>query len=483
MSEQDNETITGIQTLHTNHYLTCSSGLAPAKMSSPQSVAKTSEGYYYLVSTGKATTSLGDFCCKWTIVLAAAIAAAGIVTGGAALVALAAVAVAASMAMCGGLAAPFRKWTNYNTKRSFGSIDAYSLTAASQMTCPIGGVITYAPGITGFWSAAAYTARNTTWAVFEGFMWGKLAGAGGSFVKAFGGTASASVKTALANFLTLQVSSRAMAVGDQVVFEGMLRNGKSLSESGDEAVSGLTIFEQPFVNFYQRVNNGYYTGSYAANTADTNGHGGGAMLTDLYYMGLSAMGMRAMIASAKTNPNIATGVMKQSIQKYNALTKGVLFERITLELRGLSSIYDNPVWRALWDQAKENIRNTGNENPLTRYESGMRGRIPGRSRNISYEREAFSYVEQEFRRLAAQNGTQVPSGQVHHNNWPIEKYSDNALDSKNLYPTEPTTPTTNQHRDIHRETSTGPHPYNTPVSPIHEKPLYEYKPRPIDDND
>ncbi|WP_454045064.1 hypothetical protein [Chryseobacterium sp. Marseille-Q8038] len=463
MSESEQ---TGYVALTSDMYFTCSSGLAPAKMYPTQTNHGTKDKFYYLVKDDTATQQMGDFCCRWTVVIAAAIAAAGIVTGGAALVVLAAVAVAASAALCGGLAAPFRKWVGYSTLNAYGRRDAYSLTSKCQMTCIIGGTITYAEGITSTWQAMIYTARNTGWAVLEGAMLGKLGSAG---FGAFAGTATPTMSTALLNFAFLNVSARGIAVVDQVGFEGILRNGKNLSETGDEVISGLTMFEQPFIQIYQKA-----TG---ANPQPLNWQ-------DFYYAGLSLVGQRAMVESARTNPNLAVGIYKQGAQVANALKNGKLFERVTLEARfGLQSLYDNPVWRALWEQAKENIRNTGNENPLTRYENGQRGRIPNRRRNVSYEREAFSYVEQEFRKLAAEQGVDVPSGQIHHNNWPIEKYSDNALDPKNLYPTEPKTATENQHRDIHRTTSTGPHPYNTPISPKHEKPLYEYNPRPFDDND
>jgi len=69
-------------------------------------------------------------------------------------------------------------------------------------------------------------------------------------------------------------------------------------------------------------------------------------------------------------------------------------------------------------------------------------------------------------------------GPIHHNNWKIEQYSDHATDPKNLYPTE----NLQQHQQIHRETSSG-HATRDPVSPVHEKPLYENRPLPIDDND
>ncbi|GEN71260.1 MULTISPECIES: hypothetical protein [Chryseobacterium] len=460
---------TGYVALTSDMYFTCSSGLAPAKMYPTQTNHGTKDKFYYLVKDDTATQQMGDFCCRWTVVIAAAIAAAGIVTGGAALVVLAAVAVAASAALCGGLAAPFRKWVGYSTLNAYGRRDAYSLTSKCQMTCIIGGTITYAEGITSTWQAMIYTARNTGWAVLEGAMLGKLGSAG---FGAFAGTATPTMSTALLNFAFLNVSARGIAVVDQVGFEGILRNGKNLSETGDEVISGLTMFEQPFIQIYQKA-----TG---ANPQPLNWQ-------DFYYAGLSLVGQRAMVESAKTNPNMAVGIYKQGAQTVNALKNGKLFERVTLEARfGLQSLYDNPVWRALWEQAKENLRNSDTRagEHLRNYENGRRGKIdPNDNKSPSYERKAFDAVRDEFKKIARRDNVEFPEGPIHHNNWPIEKYSDHATDPKNLYPTEPKTATTDQHRDIHRTTSTGPHPYNTPVSPKHEKPLYEYKPRPIDDND
>ena len=75
--------------LHTNQYFTCSSGLAPAKMSSTQSLAKHDEGKYPLLTKqSTATSQMGDFLCRWTVVLAAAAVALVALTGGAALLAL-----------------------------------------------------------------------------------------------------------------------------------------------------------------------------------------------------------------------------------------------------------------------------------------------------------------------------------------------------------------------------------------------------------
>ena len=456
-----NETGVGSISLHENMYFTCSSGLVPAKIQSTQSVVKTEESYHYLVSDDTACSSIGDFMCRWTVVLAAAVVAVGVITGGAALAVLA-VGVGASAALCGWLMAPKRAWKHSSEYNSYGRKGAFSLTSKCQMTCPIGGVITYAPGITSTWKAIVYSARNFGWAIFEGVMVGTFLRLG---TKAFAGSATPLMTTAIANWVFLQISARTIGIADQVFIEGMLRNGKKISETGDEVIAGATMLEQPIYNLGNKI-----TGT---NTSPLVWH-------DYYYATIGLLGHRAMYKSAMTNPNLTSGMIRQSRQLANRLRRGRLFERIRLEERyNLTSIYDNPVWRALWEQAKENKRNTGRENQFTRYENGMRGEVPGRARRTSYEREAFSLLETEFRRLAAEAGVQVPDGPVHHGSWSIEQFSDHATDPKNLYPTESAA----QHRQIHRETSQGPHPTRDPVSPIHEKPLYEYRPVPIDDND
>lgn len=324
---------TGNVALNSDMYFTCSSGLAPAKIYPTQHNHATKDKFYYLVKDDTATQQIGDFCCRWTLVLAAAIAAAGVVTGGAALVVLAAVAVAASAALCGGLAAPFRKWVGYSTLNAYGRRDAYSLTSKCQMMCPIGGVINYAPGITSQWQALVYTARNTGWALLEGALIGKL---GTSGLGAFAGTATPAMGTALLNFVALNATARGIGVADQVLFEGMLREGKAFSDTKEEAKAGATMFEQPFINIYDRLQSGYYQGGYAKDAAGNNipeahnGHGTGALYTDLYYAGLSAVSLGLMTKGAATHENItleSVAAAKKAVAKAVRAGKKFLFER------------------------------------------------------------------------------------------------------------------------------------------------------------
>lgn len=303
---------TGFETLHDNMYFTCSSGLTPAKIQPTQTVVKTEKGYNYLVKDDTGCPAVGDFMCRWTLVLAAAVAAAGVVTGGAALALLAVAAVAVSAALCGGLMAPMRVWIGYATNNAYGRPNAYSLTSKCQMTCPIGGIITYAPGITSQWQAIVYTARNTTWALVEGAIVGKFLGFGAS---AFAGTATVSTGTAVTNFLFLQAGARTIGVADQVVFEGMLRNGKDLSDTGEEAIAGATMFEQPFIQIWDKA---------TGNSDQPLGW------QDFYYAGVSLIAYRAMTESARTNPNIPVAAARAVRTKAGQLgraIKGKLFER------------------------------------------------------------------------------------------------------------------------------------------------------------
>ncbi|SDQ12592.1 hypothetical protein SAMN05421664_0625 [Chryseobacterium soldanellicola] len=473
---------TGFVALHSDMYFTCSSGLTPAKMYPTQHNHATKDKFYYLVKDDTATQQMGDFFCRWTLVLAAAIAAAGIVTGGAALVVLAAVAVAASAAMCGGLAAPFRKWVGYSTFNSYGRKGAYSLTSKCQMVCPIGGVVTYAPGITGTWSAIAYTARNTGWAVLEGAIVGKL---GSSGFGAFAGTATPALSTALLNFAALNVAARGIGVADQVVFEGMLRNGKNISETGDEAIKGATMFEQPFINIYERSQSGYYTGGYAKDAEGNdipdahNGHGAGALTTDAYYAALSAISMGLLARGAATHENIAKEAIvaaKETIAKAVETGKRFLFERgrVTPRSLNIDLLINNPELMSIFQEALNRLANSrARTNAYKRYIEAKNNNFQGltRAEIQTLCEEAWSATRSKMTEVAAERGVTL-NGEIHHWNYP--KY-DNPNDVLN--PNQLTTPITrDQHQQAHEATTSNPSAiWEGPIDPRHalDPPPYD----------
>ena len=182
-----------------------------------------------------------------------------------------------------------------------------------------------------------------------------------------------------------------------------------------------------------------------------------------------------------TEPFDENGNLKSNV-KYESGEFGYKMETDgSRRLIGAST--DNLQFTERTERLNHNSKTRAGEH-LRNYENGNRGKIdPNNNKSPSYERKAFDAVRDEFKKLAEQSGEELPGGPIHHNNWPIEKYSDHATDPKNLYPTEPRSTTQNQHMDIHRETTGGSHPTRDPISPKNEKPLYDNNPRPYNDND
>lgn len=441
--------------LNTNHYLTCSSGLAPAKMNNTQTVMKHNEGRYPLLTKqSTATSTVGDFFCRWTVVLAAAVVALGVVTGGAALLVLGA-AVLASGLMCGALMAGSRKWINTKGDHVIKGID--TLTMRAQMTCPIGGIITAAPGIDSTWKALIFTARNTGWALAEGYFAGYTLASGGSALIA-GGTATG--KYFLGNFLMMQGASRTLGAADQVLAEGMLRDGESFSDAvKDKAVGGLTMFEQPFINFYKKLH---------GDVKDPQGNSIPLNWQDFYGMALSALGTYQMGKMSMQNVNIpkeSVVAIKYAAERVKNFTKGKVYEMMG-GLRpkdfGLEFIKDNPEQLRMFNQAINELRNSPDENILKRH---LRGEEVNK-------RKLANYVFRKFKDISGNR-----SAPIHHWNYNIENYPQQAaIDPQHLT----ITPDRETHFRIHRETNSNPNdPFVTrpPIDPKHEVPM-NTNPRP-----
>ena len=327
---------TGFIALDSNMYFTCSSGITPAQMYPHQAIAKTGEKHYYLIVHDTATQSKIDFTCRWTTVLAVAVAAICVLSGGTALVviigAIAAAAVAGlmmGMGLCGGLMAPGRKWVGYSKLNEYGVKGAFSLTSKCQMVCPIGGVITYAPGITSTWQAAVYSARNWGMAVLEGVIWGAIVNVGGTVIM-----------TGLKSVVTMQTIGNIVFVStigatDQVIFEGLLREGKrNPLDLLKNAGQGATWMVQPFITLAERGTSGYYNGGYATDadgkdiTEAHNWHGAGALATDTYnavltVASLGLLGKQSMDGTSYRKESIAAA--KKMVEAAKALG-GKLFE-------------------------------------------------------------------------------------------------------------------------------------------------------------
>jgi len=398
--------------LHTNQYFTCTSGLAPAKMSSTQNIVKYDEKKYPLLTKqSTATSQIGDFFCRWTVVLAAAVVALGALTGGAALLALG-VGLLASGLICGALFAPARKWVNEKGNHKIGQIE--TLTARAQMTCPIGGVVTCAPGIDSPWKALIYTARNTAWALAEGYFVGKTLAVGGSSLMANG--AAGAGKYFLGNMLLMQGASRTIGAADQVVFEGMLREGENFGDAvKDHSVQGLTMFEQPFINIYKKA-----TGQ----VKDPQGNDVPLNWQDFYGAALSVMATHQMTKAAMTDVNMPKE-MVQAVKYYSEKLgngiKGKAYELLGAKRPKhfeLNLISDDPILNKLWNETIAEFRNSKSDNAVKRYDRG------------GNPRAAFNAVRYKFNKKIGNTG--VDNQPIHHWNYPIEQNPKVAINPKNL---------------------------------------------------
>lgn len=445
--------------INTNHYLTCSSGLAPAQMSSTQNKVYHDGGKYPLLTKqSTATSTLGDFFCRWTVVLAAAVVGLGVVTGGAALLVLGAAVLAAGL-MCGGLMAPTRYWINEKDNHKIGQVE--TLTMRAQMICPlIGGTITVAPGIDSTWKALVYTARNTTWALLEGYFIGKTLGSGGSSLLA--GGASGTGKYFVSNLLMLQGAARTLGAADQVLFEGMLRDGESFTEAvQNKAVGGLTMFEQPFIQFYKKLN---------GDVKDAAGNPVPVNWQDFYGMALSALGTKETMKAALTDVNMPRETIvavKYYGERAGNFAKGKVYELMG-GLRpkdfGLGFIKDNPEQLRVWHEAIAELQNSRRNNIVKRHFNGE---------TVS-KRELFNAVREKYNKISGN------SGPIHHWNYNIDNYPQAAAISPDHLVV---TPDRTTHVDIHQQTNSNPSdpfPTRPPINPRHEVPInYNRRSKPM----
>lgn len=173
----------------------CTEGNMPAQLQSTQTTAKKSSGEKYITIKDTSTSSWIDFSCKKAMLIYAIIAAAAVViaamivgTGGAALIALGALAGLAGAAwgavigalLCGQTAAKGRKWVEVPKSRMTAVQGVRQITGDCTMTCIVGGVITFDPQIKSWSQAIALGAGNYISGLMEGMMAGAAIGMGGA---------------------------------------------------------------------------------------------------------------------------------------------------------------------------------------------------------------------------------------------------------------------------------------------------------------
>lgn len=187
-------------------YWMCSGGIMPAQMQSIQRIAEQKDSKKYLIKSDTATASMGDFVCKWVMLImaliAAVIAVLIVATGGAALGVIVAVGAAAGAAgavygsvigglVCGQKAAIARTWIGDKSNLMIGG--QKTLTTGSTMECPVfGSKIVHAPNVKNWWDALRVGIGNFGETVILGAMGGALIGLGGAFLS---GAAALSLPT------------------------------------------------------------------------------------------------------------------------------------------------------------------------------------------------------------------------------------------------------------------------------------------------
>ncbi|WP_300602216.1 hypothetical protein [Niabella sp.] len=185
----------------------CSEGNMPAPFQGTRLGLKKKSGDIYITTEDKSTSSCVDFSCKKYMLLMAIAAAVLVVgaillgvltvaTGGAALIAIGALAGLAGAAigavvgalLCGQKMSGKRTWVG--GKQNFISQGTQTITGDHVMTCPIGGVITFAPQIKNWSQALSMGAANYIGGLMEGMMAGAAVGMGGAALS--GGAAAMS---------------------------------------------------------------------------------------------------------------------------------------------------------------------------------------------------------------------------------------------------------------------------------------------------
>lgn len=177
----------------------CTEGAIPTQFQGTRELLHNEKGEVinYITKEDKSTVGWLDFGCKKYMLLAALVAAAlvllavivgalTVATGGAALIAVCALAGLVGGAiggivgglLCGHKVAECREWFDY--KLDMSTQGSYNITVKSYMTCKAGGVIRYAPNIKNWVDAIMYARLSYTNELIQCAGAGALVGLGGA---------------------------------------------------------------------------------------------------------------------------------------------------------------------------------------------------------------------------------------------------------------------------------------------------------------
>lgn len=236
----------------------CSGGLMPAPFQSTQLIAYTNgtKAKKYIIQTDKSTLSWVDFSCKKLMLLyavvaaiAAAIACLCVATGGAALIAICAIAGAVGAAwgavigslICGHMVAMAREWIT--SKDDFQILGIHTITGKDEMVCNaftfIGmspETITYKPNVKSWSQALSLGAANFIGEVFKGMMAGACIGAAAAAISGIATAAAsggwAGVGKAVLGFIKSAPTNFIVNLAESISGIGLAMRGVMTAQSG-----------------------------------------------------------------------------------------------------------------------------------------------------------------------------------------------------------------------------------------------------------
>lgn len=183
-----------------------------------------------------------------------------------------------------------------------------------------------------------------------------------------------------------------------------------------------------------------------------------------FAIGGVASGISVQVAN-RTKPNIvvesSTGT--GSVVPNSSAVDNVA--RVTPKSMGVHSISENPQLLEMWTDSMKYLH-SANTKGGDKYRAYLEAMSNG---DVSKEvaRAAYDEVAVQFRKRVkvAQANGQVFNGydfeRLHHWNWPIGNYAEDATNASKLFPVSHDT-----HMDVHKAATNGPHPTNSPINPI-----------------
>jgi len=488
-------------------FWTCTLGNVPAQLQSTQLSTTKKSGEKYITVRDTATSSWIDFGCKRAMLIYAIIAAAVVViaalavgTGGAALIAIGAIAGLAGAAwgavvgalLCGQLAAKARTWIETPKEHLTAVQGIRQVTGDCTMTCKVGGVISFAPQIKSWSQAVSLGVANYLGGLMEGMMAGAAIGTGGAAIsggvgaftaggmRGVGQAALQFAKSMPKNFYVNAIES-VSKVG--LALRGVMGVQNTAATYGNTGQAGIGDFAKGTVAME--------TGAYDSAKNIASGEGGWQD-----YVGMALMfspvgkgkreleeglGNKADEADAnKADEEAAPKAEGQDGEAPKQEGEHEAYEasRVTPESLNIDFIINKPELLQIFEEALNKLANSRSKsNAYKRYLEAVNNNFDGMTpKEIqALSEDAWSATRSKMTEVAAEKGVTI-DGEIHHWNFPKHENPFDVLNPNQL--TEPLS--RDMHQQVHEATTSDPsNPWGGPIDPMHAiKPAPYNLPKP-----